>query len=65
MTDCSNHQKVTHDHREWKAVYVGALAERMTATGDGDDWSQQHAGCSQKGNMVADYASIGKQAQPA
>jgi len=37
-------QTVSHVHQQWKSVYVGS-AKRMTMTGDGDAWNQQHNDC--------------------
>jgi len=50
----------THNRRQWKAVYVGSLAARMTTTGDDDSWSGRRAGCSRRDTVAPDRADIGK-----
>jgi len=57
MADCSSggyQPPVTHDHRQWKARYVGRGAAEMTTNGDSNDWNQQHAECSRTDTWCQD-----------
>jgi len=59
--DCSRggfRQLETHVRQQWRAVYVGSLAARMTTTGDVGGWNRRRSGCCRKDIVEPDRAQL-------